>query len=370
MTLSNNLLFSFVEQSQSQKEVTVNEALAKIDATINRGAISIGSITPPISPNEGDLYILGDSTTDDWLDHDKEIAYYFNGAWKFLAPNEGLTIWVNDEDTLYSYDGVDWVASISAIGVNDLTDITINSALSNEVLQYDGTNFVNTSNLDNISRVGVNTTADATNKLSVKSDAVLFNTNTGNSQVKINKTSSSDNASFLLQDGFSGRAEFGLIGDDDFQLKVSADGSSFYQSFVVDRTSGKLNIKQDVDFADKAVTRAELKDYSETVSTNAASGAAATINIESGNVHQVTLTDDCTFTFSNPPSSGKAGSFTLILKQDATGGRSITWPSSVKWSGSSAPTLTTSSNSVDILTFMTTDAGTIWYGFLGGSAMG
>lgn len=369
MTNSNNLSFAFIAQNQSQKEVTANEALSVIDAILNRGAVSIGDTTPPMTPSEGDLYILGASATGDWSSHDKEVAYYFNSSWNFISPNEGISLWVNDEDKFYAYNGTNWVVSASR-SLDDLTDVAVTSASSNDVLQHDGSTFVNQSYMDNLSRLGVNTTSDSTNKFAVKSDAVLFDTATGDSQVKLNKTSSSDTASFLFQDNFSSRAEFGLIADDNFQLKVSNDGSVFYQSFTVDASSGKLNIKQDVDCDDNALSRPELKDYAETVVTNATSGSAATINLESGNVHDVTLTDNCTFTFSNPPASGKAGSFTLVLKQDATGSRGVTWPASVKWSEATAPTLSLTASAIDILTFFTTDGGTNWYGFASGVAMG
>ncbi|NQW08364.1 MAG: hypothetical protein HQ481_00585 [Alphaproteobacteria bacterium] len=78
------------------------------------------------------------------------------------------------------------------------------------------------------------------------------------------------------------------------------------------------------------------------------------------------MTGNCTFTFSNPPASGTAGSLTMVLRQDATGSRTTTWPASVKWAGGSAPTLTTTASAIDILTFMTVDGGIIWYGVTAG----
>lgn len=75
--------------------------------------------------------------------------------------------------------------------------------------------------------VGVNATADSTNKLSVSSSAVLFN-NVGNgTQVKLNKAAAADTASFLYQTNWSGRAEIGTCGDDNFSFKTSADGSTW-----------------------------------------------------------------------------------------------------------------------------------------------
>jgi hypothetical protein len=118
--------------------------------------------------------------------------------------------------------------------------------------------------------------------------------------------------------------------------------------------------------ADNLITRPVLKDVGETNVTNTTSGAAATVDLESGNVHNITLTANCTLTFSNPPASGTSGTFALFLNQDAVGSRTVTWPASVKWAGGTAPTLTTTASRTDILVFTTIDAGTIWYGAVSG----
>lgn len=112
----------------------------------------------------------------------------------------------------------------------------------------------------------------------------------------------------------------------------------------------------------------ELKDYAETMTAPEISSGALTLNLENGNVFSVAHNANITsLTISNPPASGKAGSFVLILTQDGSGGRTITWPSSVKWGGGVAPTLTTTINAVNLLTFITVNGGTSWYGMLGGA---
>jgi hypothetical protein len=116
---------------------------------------------------------------------------------------------------------------------------------------------------------------------------------------------------------------------------------------------------------DQEMNRVKLKDYSETT-VIANTGATYTIDLESGNVFNLTLTGNCTYTFSNPPASGSAGAFTLIQNQDGTGSRTVAWPASVEWAGGSAPTITSTASSTDVFTFITTDGGTTWYGFTGG----
>jgi len=121
-------------------------------------------------------------------------------------------------------------------------------------------------------------------------------------------------------------------------------------------------------FADQLATRPVMKDYGETVNAiGSIGGGTQDIDLESGNVVTGTVdTSTTTFTFSNPPATGTSGSFTLILTNG--GSQTVNWPAAVDWAGSTAPTLTTSG--VDVITFTTIDAGTIWYGFAAGLDMG
>jgi hypothetical protein len=98
---------------------------------------------------------------------------------------------------------------------------------------------------------------------------------------------------------------------------------------------------------------------------------ATTVNCRDGNVFTHVLTENTTFTFSNPPASGRAFAFTLKLVQDASAsGYTVTWPASVDYAAATAPTLTADANAVDVLVFYTHDGGTNWYGFVAGQAMG
>ena len=119
--------------------------------------------------------------------------------------------------------------------------------------------------------------------------------------------------------------------------------------------------------ADQIVQRPVMKDYAETVNViGGTGGGTQDIDLELGNVVTATVdTSTNTFTFSNPSPTGKACSFTLFLTNG--GSQTVAWPGTVDWAGGTAPTLTASG--VDILTFTTVDAGTIWYGFAAGLAM-
>ena len=123
-----------------------------------------------------------------------------------------------------------------------------------------------------------------------------------------------------------------------------------------------------VDGGAQVISNPVVKDYGETVNIiGATGGGTQDIDITAGNVVTATVdTSANTFTFSNPSVSGVSCSFTLILTNG--GSQTVVWPGTVDWAAATAPTLTAAG--VDVLTFMTVDAGTIWYGFAGGLAMG
>ena len=99
------------------------------------------------------------------------------------------------------------------------------------------------------------------------------------------------------------------------------------------------------------------------------SSNAATINLQDGNVFTHTLSENVTYTFSNPAASGRASAFILKVVQDSSA-RVISWPASVDWAAATAPTITATSAGVDVFAFITVDGGTNFYGFTLGQAMG
>jgi len=151
-------------------------------------------------------------------------------------------------------------------------------------------------------------------------------------------------------------AEFTTVADDATQTgALLADGS--------------VNASGDFNWADFQLKRALLIDYAEGYVT-LVPAASVTADMELGNFFDLTLDQVTTLVFDNPPASGRAGSFTLIVRQDVTGGRLITWPGSVNWEGAAAPTLSTGANQIDMLSFITINGGTTWFGFLGGKNFG
>jgi len=111
--------------------------------------------------------------------------------------------------------------------------------------------------------------------------------------------------------------------------------------------------------------------YNETYAAVTSSSNATTVDCEAGNAFSHTLTENTTFTFSNPPASGTAYSFSIEIIQDASAsGYTVTWPASVDWPAATAPTLTATASAKDVFVFTTRDGGTTFYGFTAGQALG
>ena len=88
----------------------------------------------------------------------------------------------------------------------------------------------------------MNGTADVTTRFVVQAPASLFNHDGAGHQLKLNKAAAGETASLLFQDGYSGRAEIGLAGDDDLHCKVSADGSAWAEALTVERSTGEVSL--------------------------------------------------------------------------------------------------------------------------------
>jgi len=138
-----------------------------------------------------------------------------------------------------------------------------------------------------------------------------------------------------------------------------------------DADTAKLDVAQT--FTANQTVTAELKanSYNESYTAVTSTSNATTVNCEAGNTFMHTLTENTTFTFSNPPASGTGYTMTVEIIQDASAsGYTVTWPTSVDWPSATAPTLTATASAVDLFVFTTRDGGTTWYGFLAGDAMG
>lgn len=207
MIVTPRLSLPLLAAGQTQKHVTHNDALVRLDALIHLVVDSRTQVAPPVGPSELSAYIVPAGGTGIFAGRTDQVALYEDGGWTFLTPRIGWQAWVTDEAEHNLWTGTEWrrASPLSGLGAE---------------------------------KWGVNATADETNRLAVSGEASLFNHAGGDHRLKINKANAGATASVLFQNNWSGRAEFGLAGDEDFRVKVSPDGSTWHDALAIDRTSG------------------------------------------------------------------------------------------------------------------------------------
>ena len=219
MSDTTRLGLPLIAAGQAQKHVTHNEALRILDSLVQAVVVDRDQTAPPASPVEGATWIVAASPTGAWSGHDGHLALFADGAWTFLVPRPGWSVWVLDENRPLYWNGSAWEPLLHAIGA--LADLT---------------------------GVGIGTAPDATNALAVEAPAALFagvpaaHGGSGDIRLTVAKEAVADTASLLFQSDWSGRAEIGLAGDDDLRVKVSPDGSTWIDALRFVAATGQLVI--------------------------------------------------------------------------------------------------------------------------------
>lgn len=103
-----------LDAAQAQKHVTMNEALARIDALAGGQALTVGETEPPASAAEGDMHVVGTDATGLWAGWDKALAIFANGGWLFVAPWTGARLWDVNGGAALVYNGSDWIGATDA----------------------------------------------------------------------------------------------------------------------------------------------------------------------------------------------------------------------------------------------------------------
>jgi Protein of unknown function (DUF2793)/Chaperone of endosialidase len=207
--------------AQAQKHVTHNDALASLDGLVQASVIASDTASPPATPAEGDAYLVSSTplATAGFAGQALALAYFINGAWRFMPPQNGWLVFVRSTSAFVVFYGGVW---------HSLDDCA--------------------RSLANLQRFGLGTTADGYNRFAIKSNAGYFaalSTGEGGSgdfRLTLNKAQSGNTVSCLFQNNWSGRAELGLTGDDSWRVKVSADGNAWQDVLVADPSSGAVRI--------------------------------------------------------------------------------------------------------------------------------
>ena len=166
-----------------------------------------------------------------------------------------------------------------------------------------------------------------------------------------NITINSSSPSLVFNSTTSGRTStFGMTDAYNMFLNPPAGGILF-----IGATSHTANVSM----ANNYITAPVLQAYSERLTALGSVTGGIGLDLSVSNFFTLTATGNITFSYSNAP-SGRVFAFTIVFVQDATGGRTITWPTGTKWPGGVVPPPTTTANAVDIWSVMTYDGGTTW----------
>lgn len=294
MTTSPNLEIDYIEAAQSQKHVTMNAAIRTFDALFKLAIVDKDLTAPPVSPNNGEAYIVASPATGLWAGQENNIAAYQDDTWFFYTSKEGWIAYVIDESVIYSFVSSVWTPfNADTLGVANGTAAAPTFTFKNETDTgfYRSANHVIGVTIDGSARFQFRETGLASlingsaaspayswqadpdtgmyrnaadelafaaggnelvkltsTQLLVTSVAPLFN-NAGDSvRVTYNKNAVGDDAGFIMQTAFSTRAFMGLLANDDLTIKVSPDGSAFKDAIIIDKDNGAVNIVQGAKF--------------------------------------------------------------------------------------------------------------------------
>lgn len=204
------LYLPFIMAGQALKHITHNDGLNRLDALVQPVVETATLTAPPVSPLPGEAFIVPVGAGGAWAGHVDEIAAWQDGAWCFYDPSEGWQVFDRAADALKIFSGTSWVA-VASTGAG-------------------------------LPRLGVGTEPDGTNRLAVASPATLLTHAGAGHQLKLNKAAAGDTASLLFQSNWSGRAEMGLMGDNHWRIKVSADGAAWTNAVSIDATTAAVTV--------------------------------------------------------------------------------------------------------------------------------
>jgi hypothetical protein len=211
------LSLPLIQPAQAQKHVTHNEAIRLLDLLVQGVALTQGTNAPPASPAEGDRHLVGSAPTGDWAGQAGKLAFREDGLWQFLTPQNGWSFHVLAEDKTYTRIDGTWTAPSGGGG--------------------GGPEFA---------AIGVGTAVDPGNPLSVAAASSLLNHAGAGHRLALNKAAAAETASLLFQTGFSGRAEMGTSGSDNFGINVSANGATFLPALTAFAGTGHVSLPQGV----------------------------------------------------------------------------------------------------------------------------
>ncbi|MDU9398021.1 DUF2793 domain-containing protein [Pseudomonas sp. zfem003] len=386
-------------QNSAANQLLSNETFAQLNQLVQPAVLDKDLSSPPGSPADEALYIVGSSPTGAWSGKADQLAYWLTstGAWQFVIPREGFLVHVNDEDQFYRYTGSSWAAFSGggmsnpmttagdiitggssgtpqrlAAGSNGQALLIVSGApawgaIYNSPLTTTG-DLVYSSSGSTAARLGVgangqvltvsggvptwqNSAAGFANPMTTSGDLI-----TGGSGGTAGRLGVGSNGQVLTVSGGvpTWSTPSGLSNPMTARGDIITGGTSGTPQRLAKGTSGQMLVAGSTDpvYSNSPI----LGGYAELLETM--SGTA--IDVSSTNVKKKVMAANTTFTITGA-TSGQSHSFTLYLEGGTT--YTVTWPASVQWVGGSTPTLAAKCR----ITGETLDGGTTWLFTYGGS---
>jgi hypothetical protein len=380
------------EAAQTAAELAeTNAETAETNAEAAQTAAEAAQAAAELVYDNFDDRYLGAKATDPTLDNDGDAlidgALYFDTANNVMKVYDlGTTTWLRTTPTSGDQANINTVSGISA-NVTTVAGISADVVTVADSAANISTVATDIANVNTVAGISADVTTVAANVAGVTSFAEKYRVGTDDPVTSLDEGDLFYNTTSNLLRIYNGSAwETGVTPGSGF-LSASNNLSDLNSAATALTNLGLTATAAEINYND--ITTLGTSEASKVVTADAngvvifdagvvedetavtSSSNATTVNCRDGNVFTHVLTENTTFTFSNPPASGRAFAFTLKLVQDASAsGYTVTWPASVDWPSATAPTLTATASAVDVFVFYTHDGGTTFYGFVAGQALG
>ena len=126
--MTDRIALALIAPGQAQKEMTHNEALARLDIMVQPVVQAVAPASVPASPVLGQCWIVGVGASGVWVGRDGALAAWTEGGWRFVTPFEGMTAWSIADAMVAIRRGATWsVGEVNArqIRINDVRLLTV-----------------------------------------------------------------------------------------------------------------------------------------------------------------------------------------------------------------------------------------------------
>lgn len=208
--LPNVGITAFYDLGEDGWGTTVSEDFLKLSVLVQPVVQSFVASLPG-SPTDGDVHVVTGSP------YNGAILVRDDAAWTQIDPLAGWTVFDLGSGAHYWFDGTDWIALVPVVPttLDGLSDVAITSPTTGQVLQFDGTNFVNATPS---SGGGISISSDSGTSISL--------TNTHLSGDRIVRCTGATAITFTIGSGLTGTEPVVLVQSGAGQITLAASSTT------------------------------------------------------------------------------------------------------------------------------------------------